>query len=82
MQKTVCNLCGDDCAKSPYRIPVYRTTYATGKGGAKIMAFDEVVPEDMDLCSFCASVIAGNINLLKASVKQTKDAYAAVAKET
>ena len=82
MQKTVCNLCGDDCDKSPYRIPAYRTTYGTGKGGAKMMAFEEVVPEDMDLCPFCASVVAGDINLLKASVKQAKDAYAAVAKET
>ena len=82
MQKTVCNLCGDDCNKSPYRIPVYRTAYATDKGGVKLMAFDEVVPEDMDLCPFYASVIAGNINHLKASVKQAKDAYAAVAKET
>lgn len=82
MQKTVCNLCGDDCKKSSYRIPTYRTKYATGKGGAKLMAFDEVVPEDMDLCPFCASVVAGDINLLKAGIKQAKDAYATVAKDT
>lgn len=46
------------------------------------MAFDEVVPEDMDLCPFCASVVAGDINLLKAGIKQAKDAYATVAKDT
>ena len=82
MQKTVCNLCGDDCDKSSYRIPAYCTNYVTDKKGTRLVPYDEVVPEDMDLCPFCASVVAGDINLLKASIKQAKDAYATVAKDT
>ncbi len=64
MNKTVCDICGNDCSGTEYSVPMYTGYYGMNRG-IRVYNSECVETTKVNLCEDCKSLIAATIRQMK-----------------